>query len=158
MSIGCIFLLLFFFFYNHIMSFKHHVGVQYVLQYCNYYRSTFGIKKFYFSFLKKGCVLQCIAVTNKELWYVHKIKNIPFYSICNCTATFLKKNVDNNVTFISFYFQDTISYILFYYVTPDPNAWLLNKKVKKKKINSKENKIWLNKLHVFTPKKELWVL
>lgn len=31
----------FFSFYNHVMSSKHHVGVQYVLQYCNNYRSTF---------------------------------------------------------------------------------------------------------------------
>lgn len=40
--------------YNHSMSSEHHVGVQYVLQYCHYYRSTFGIKKFSFSFLKKA--------------------------------------------------------------------------------------------------------
>lgn len=41
---------------------------------------------------KKGCVLQCIAVTNKELYQIcTQNKNIPFYSICKYTATFLLK-------------------------------------------------------------------
>lgn len=100
------------------MSFKHHVGVQYVLQYCNYYRSTFGIKKFSFSLvLKKGCVLQCIAVTNKELWYVHKIKNIPIFNrVCKCTATFFLIKCRQQLV--------SPSKILACNVTPDPNVRL----------------------------------
>lgn len=83
-------------FYNHSRSSKHHVGVQYVLQYCHDYRSTFWIKKFSLHF-KKGCVLQCIAVTNKELSYVHKIKIFIFIVFVN-TRLHFSLNVDNNFT------------------------------------------------------------
>ena len=48
------------------------------------------LRNLHFLFLEKGCVLQCIAVTNNELWYVHKIKNIPFNLICKYRATFLR--------------------------------------------------------------------
>lgn len=69
-----------------------------------------------------------------------------------------------------FYLQDTIPYTLVCHVTPDPNTRFKRKKKEKKRRekstakqkNKQKNKktkqqIWLNKLHVFTPK-ELWVL
>lgn len=82
-------------FYNHVLSSKLHVGVQYVLHHCNNYRSTFLIKKISSS---KGCILQCIAVTNKELCLICTQKNTTYFDhICKYRATFLSENVDSIV-------------------------------------------------------------